>query len=295
MFNHELRSMFSIGFTGLVAICLLTAQPVLAQDAYPDKSRIVSAGGSITEIIHELGQIDRVVARDTTSNFPASVMDLPDVGYMRRLSPEGVLSVDPDLIIAIEGSGPKETIELLSEADIPFVTIPNDYSRKGIIAKVNAVATALGVPEKGLKMAAKLDAALKEAEENANNIKTKKRIMFVLTARGGRYLVSGSNTAANGIINMAGAVNAVTEYEGYKPISDEAISAAEPDIILLMQRTGQHQITDDDLSAHPAIAITPAGQNKQFVRMDGMYMLGFGPRTARAIFELNKLLYPNEG
>jgi len=151
MFNHGLRAMFSIGFTRLVAICLLTAQPILAQDTYPDKSRIVSAGGSITEIIHELGQIDRVVARNTTSNFPASVMDLPDVGYMRRLSPEGVLSVAPDLIIAIEGSGPKETIELLSEADIPFVTIPNDYSRKGIIAKVNAVATALGVPERASK------------------------------------------------------------------------------------------------------------------------------------------------
>lgn len=277
---------FFIAITGL--------QTASADTVYPDKNRIVSAGGSITEIIFELGEQDRLVARDSTSNYPEAAIKLPDVGYMRRLSPEGVLSVNPDLIIAIEGSGPKETIELLAEADIPFVMIPNEFSRAGIVAKINAVANTLGVEQQGAKMAAELDAALKEAEDKANAVESKKRIMFVLTARGGRYLISGTGTAADGIIRMAGGINAVSQYEGYKPLTDEAMSAAKPDIILLMQRTGQHQITDEDLANQPAIAITPAGQSKNFVRMDGMYMLGFGPRTARAIVDLNKLFYPNE-
>jgi len=293
---NQISQMLRISFFAcVVALTGSTGAPVMAQDAYPDKTRIVSAGGSITEIIFELGLQDRLVARDTTSNYPTEVQKLPDVGYMRRLSPEGVLSVNPDLVIAIEGSGPQETIELLAEADIPFVMIPNEFSREGIVAKINAVALTLGVPEKGAEMAEKLDIALKQAEEKAGAVENKKRIMFVLTARGGRYLISGTGTAADGIIRMAGGINAVTEYEGYKPLTDEAMSAAEPDIILLMQRTGQHQITDEDLSSHPAIAITPAGQSGNFLRMDGMFMLGFGPRTARAIAELNALLYPNQG
>ncbi len=281
-------------FTCLVAITAVFSGAATAQDVFPDKSRIISAGGSITEIIFQLNQQHRLVARDTTSNYPQIVQKLPDVGYMRRLSPEGVLSVNPDLIIAIEGSGPPETIELLAEADIPFITIPNVYSREGIVAKINAVATVLGVAEKGAQLADELGAALKEAEDKANAVQDKKSIMFILTIRGGRYLVSGTNTAADGIIAMAGGINAVTEFEGFKPLTDEAMSAAAPDIILLMERTGQHQITNEDLANHPAIMITPAGQSKRFLRMDGMFMLGFGPRTARAITELNRLIYPDE-
>ena len=45
-----------------------------------DASRIVSAGGSVTEIIYALGAESRLVAVDTTSNFPNSAADL-----LRRL------------------------------------------------------------------------------------------------------------------------------------------------------------------------------------------------------------------
>ncbi|PIE16683.1 MAG: hemin ABC transporter substrate-binding protein [Rhodobacterales bacterium] len=270
-------------------------QTASADPVYADKNRIVSLGGSITEIIYDLGQLDRLVARDTTSNYPQAVLELPDVGYVRRLSPEGVLSVNPDLIIAIEGSGPKEAVDLLAEANIPFVTIPNEFTRQGVVAKIKAVADTLGVPEKGAKMAAELDVALKDAEETSNKVDNKKRVMFILTARNDRFLISGTNTGADSIIRMAGGINAVTEFEGYKPMTDEAMSAAAPDVILLMRRTGPMQISDEDLSNHPAIAITPAGQAQNFVRMDGMFLLGFGPRTAKAIVELHKQLYPGQG
>lgn len=266
-----------------------------AQGVYADSNRIVSVGGSLTEIIFALGEQDRLVARDTTSIFPAEALELPDIGYMRRLSPEGMLAFDPDLIIAEQGSGPPETIELLASADIAFVTIPDDFSRAGIVAKVNAVAKALGVPEKGAALAARIDADLKAAEEELQPQTRKKRVMFVLTAQGNRFLVSGTDTAADAIIRMAGAVNALTEFEGYKPITDEAISAAMPDVFLLMTSTGPVRVSDEDLISHPAVSITPAARTGSFVRLEGMFLLGFGPRTAQAVRELNKKLYQNAG
>ena len=63
----------------------LTAAPGFAEE--PD--RIVVIGGSVTEIVYALGQQERLVARDTTSNHPPEVEALPDVGYIRALSPEG--------------------------------------------------------------------------------------------------------------------------------------------------------------------------------------------------------------
>ncbi len=62
----------------------------------------------------------------------------------------------------------------------------------------------------------------------------------------------------------------------------------------MMDRGGGHGAPDADLFAHPAIAPTPAGQAKRIVRMDGGYLLGFGPRTAGAIRELANALYGDQ-
>lgn len=278
-----------------VAAVLASGLTATAQDTYPDAKHIVSVGGSVTEIVYALGEQDRLTARDITSNFPPEVFDLPDVGYIRRLSPEGILSVNPDLIIAEDGSGPHETIELLNEAQIPFVIIPGGFNRDGIVAKVTAVANVLGVPEKGAALVAEISADLDQALADASQHADKKRVLFILTMGNGRVMVSGSDTAADGIITMAGGVNAITAFTGYKPINDEALSAAMPDIILLMNRTGDHEITDDLLAAHPAISITPAAKARAFLRMDGMLMLGFGPRTAKAVRELSQMFTQIKG
>jgi iron complex transport system substrate-binding protein len=43
---------------------------------------------------------------------------------------------------------------------------------------------------------------------------------------------------------------------------------------------------------HPAFATTPAAAHDAFISMDGLYLLGFGPRTARAARDLATGLYP---
>ena len=113
----------------------------------------------------------------------------------------------------------------------------------------------------------------------------------MLSVRGGRILASGTNTAADGIIRMAGAINAISEFEGYQLLSDEALIAAAPDIILMMDRGGDHSTAADELFALPAVATTPAAQSRAIIRMNGLYLLGFGPRTGKAILQLSKALY----
>src|SRR6478752_3765983 len=66
-----------------------------AEAAKIDTSRLVSVGGDVTEIIYALGEENRLIARDSTSIYPEAASKLPDVGYMRALSPEGVLAVKP--------------------------------------------------------------------------------------------------------------------------------------------------------------------------------------------------------
>ncbi|MCF2905393.1 ABC transporter substrate-binding protein [Octadecabacter sp. CECT 8868] len=261
--------------------------PAFSMSVFAEE-RVLSIGGSITEIVFALGEQDRLIARDTTSSFPAVVEDLPDVGYMRALSPEGVLSVDPTLIIAEEGSGPFETIEVLEGANIPFVTIPDGFDRAAVATKIQAVAQALGVPDKGAQLAAEVDAQLAALD---TNVDAPSRVMFILSTQGGRIMASGTDTAADGIIALAGGINAVTGFEGYKPLTDEAVTLAAPDVIVMMTSDGDHGSADQELWSHPAISTTPAAQTQSLVRINGLLLLGFGPRTPEAAATLHSALY----
>lgn len=281
---------------GVAAFAFLTFGSALAEEGVtviPDTSRIVAVGGSITEIVYALGEEKKLVGRDSTSVFPEAAFQVPDVGYMRALSPEGVLSVNPSAIIAIHGSGPREAVDVLKKASLPYVEIPDAYTHEGIIEKIELVGHALGVDDKAKTLAASVGADLAKTETLISGIKEKKRVLFILSFQDGKILGAGEHTAASGILALAGADNAVAGFPGYKQLTDEAVLEAKPDFILMMNRpgAGDHAAVDAQLLAHPAIASTPAGQNKAIVRMDGAYLLGFGPRTAAAARDLAAVLY----
>ena len=121
-----------------------------------DASRIVSVGGAVTEILYALGLSDRIVAVDTTSLFPAEALkQKPNVGYMRALSAEGVLGLNPSLVLAIEGAGPKETIAVLEAATVPLVRVPDRYTGDGIVEKIKLVADVAGEHDRGECLAGK--------------------------------------------------------------------------------------------------------------------------------------------
>lgn len=275
-----------------VALAIAVAcAPSVGQGQSTPTDRVLSLGGSVTEIVYALGQEHRLVARDTTSTFPQAANDLPDVGYMRALSPEGVLSVAPELILSEEGAGPPETIAALEAAAIPFVSIPDAYSAEGVVAKIMAVGNALGTQSAAQALADQIEADFAQARAKLDAVDAPKKVLFILSTRGGRILASGLNTAADGIIEMAGGTNVITTFEGYKPLTDEAVVTAAPDVILMMDRSGDHNVEDDALFAMPALTPTPAAQAGAVVRMNGLYLLGFGPRTAQAALDLNAALY----
>lgn len=284
---------FSKPLKALTLAVALLAVPALAQDLrpFPDASRLVAVGGSLTEIIFALGEEGRLVGRDSTAVYPEEALKLPDVGYMRALSPEGVLSVNPSALLVLEGSGPKEALDVLSKASIPYETVPEGFTHEGILAKIKAVGQALGVEDKAKELAETVDKDLKDAEELTRDVPQRQKVLFILSMQDGKVQASGTGSAANGIIALAGAENAITDYQGYKALTDEAIINAKPDVILMMDRGGELAVSDETLFSHPALSLTPAGQNKRIVRIDGAYLLGFGPRTASAIRDLAKAIY----
>ena len=283
----------------LLAVLMLAAAgalPAAAAELKPfaDTSRLVTIGGSLTEIVFALGENDRLVARDQTAVFPEAALKLPDVGYMRALAPEGVLSVRPTALLVLEGSGPPEALDVLNGAGVEYQTVPESFTHTGILRKVEAVGEALGVQNKAEALMAQIDADLSAVEAMTKRIGNKKRVLFILSMQGNKIQAAGTGTAADGIIALGGGINSITDYAGYKALTEEAIIAAAPDVILMMDRGGDHAASNADLFGNPAIALTPAGRDHKVIRIDGAYLLGFGPRTASAARDLAHAMYADQ-
>lgn len=288
------RAMLRLALLAACGLSLAGASVHAAGMAAQENNRIVAIGGSITEIVYALGGADRLVAVDTTSVHPPEALKTKkSVGYMRALSPEGLVAVRPSMILAIPGAGPDNALAVVKAAGVPFVTIPDAYTGGGIVAKIRAVAEALGADKAGECLANHVSAQLREAKQFVARLGTDgkpARVMFVLSIANGRAMVAGGNTAADGIITLAGARNAIADFDGYKAVNDEAIVAANPDAVLVMRRAGE-DIKADTLFAMPAFQRVAAAKARKLIAMDGLYLLGFGPRTAGAVRDLASALY----
>ena len=285
--------------TGLVAAAaalVVSASAVAASgEVNPSAQRIVSIGGTITEVLYALGAQDRIVAVDSTSTYPAETRAKPDIGYMRALSAEGILAQEPDLILAEEGAGPPPVIEILEASKIPMVTVPTPPEGSAIGRKIRDIGAAVGLVEEAEALAGKTEAELSAlAGDVAKIAGPRKRVLFVLSLANGRVMAGGADTEAAAIIEMAGGINAAPGISGYKPMADEAVIAARPDVVLVMTR-GNHELTANDVFALPALQATPAAQAKALVSLDGLLLLGFGPRTPEAAREVMERLYPDGG
>ncbi|WP_420406044.1 heme/hemin ABC transporter substrate-binding protein [Nisaea sp.] len=271
---------------GLASLCLAAAL-FFAPGANADNPRrIVSAGGDITEIIYALGAGDRVVAVDSTSNHPAGAASHQQIGYIRRLAAEGILSLQPDLLIAAHDAGPPAAIEQLRAAGLRVELAPKGDTPEGVLEKVRFVGKALDLEAAGEALAARIESDMARAIETANGYTDTPRVIFVLSERDGAPLAAGAGTSADAIISLAGASNAAGGFSGYKPMSQEAIIEAAPDVLLMMSQTVERLGGIDAMLARPEFALTPAGRERRYVAMEGMLLLGFGPRAPEAVRRL---------
>jgi iron complex transport system substrate-binding protein len=257
-----------------------------------DSSRIVSIGGAVTETIYALGLEDRIVGVDTTSLYPPEALKrAPNVGYMRALSAEGILSLKPSWVIAIEGSGPPAALKLVGDAGVPLTMIHDEPSPDGVAVKIETIGKLLGVEEKAVALADQARARFALVDHMRPQNSTPPRVLFILSMQNGRPTVGGSGTAADAMIRLAGAVNAAAAVNGFKPMTDEGVIAAAPDVILKMNN-GNLVGDKDEVFSLPAFVATPAAANRALIGMDGLYLLGFGPRTPDAARDLMAALYP---
>ena len=257
-------------------VLLLAALPLMASAA---AERIITLGGDVSEIAWALGAGPQMVARDSTSTWPGEVQKLPDVGYVRQLNAEGILSLRPTLVLASAQAQPSLVLKKVEENNVKLVNVPGGYDVAAIDKKVDAVAAAIGKTAQGTELRKKLDAEIAALPTQPLN----KRVLFILSHGGMGSMVAGQETAADGAIRAAGLINAMQGFSHYRNLSQEGVIASKPDLVEISADGVKSMGGEENLWKLPGLAQTPAGRTKQLLIVDDIALLGFGVRTPQAL------------
>ncbi|SNR79416.1 iron complex transport system substrate-binding protein [Hymenobacter mucosus] len=244
--------------------------------------RIVSLNGTISEIICALGRQPQLVGVDVTSTYPVSLAQLPRVGHNRNISAEGVLALNPTLVVGTTESLKPEVASQLKAAGIAVHLFRQEYSVAGTKQLIKEMAATFGATAQVPAVLARLDADLTKVKRSA----TAPKVLFIYARGAGTLMVAGQGTSVEKMVHLAGARNAATGFSDFKPLTAEALVAANPDVLLLFDSGLQSLGGTAGLLQIPGVAQTTAGRTGRIIEMDGQLLTGFGPRLGQATAEL---------
>jgi iron complex transport system substrate-binding protein len=250
--------------------------------------RIVSVGGALTEIVFALEVSTDLVGVDTTSLYPQSAQKLPSVGYARALSVEGVLALAPTQLIATEDAGPPAVLRQLSAAGVAITVLAANHRFEGLLERIKRVGELTGRAVQATAMQQALQQEWVRTRVHVFQRTTKPvRVLFVLAHTPNQVMVAGTDTSAQAMLDYAGASNAISGFSGYKPLTPEAVIAAQPDVVLLTDQGLKAAGGVNGILKLPGLEQTSAGRKRRVISLEAMFLLGFGPRFPAAVAALN--------
>ncbi|SEC59133.1 iron complex transport system substrate-binding protein [Nocardioides exalbidus] len=267
-----------------------------------DTSRILALDiyGTLSQTVYELGLGDSVVGRDISSQFP-EIADRPLVtSNGHELNAESILALDPTVVLTDTSLGPWDVILQVRDAGIPVVVTDPHRGLDNLASLTGQVADALGVPREGEELGQRIvdeaDAMQADIAELApEDVNDRLRAVF-LYVRGssGVYYMFGQDSGADSLIEAVGGYDVSSEigWKGMRPLTDEGLVSAQPDVVLMMSK-GLESVggVDGLLERFPALAQTPAGEHERIVAMNDDQVLSYGPRTADVLNALAIALY----
>ncbi len=240
----------------------------------------------MTEIVAALGLGDRIVGVDVTSTYPPAMAALPKVGHDRNVKAEGVLSLQPDLVIG-EVSQLDATVQgQLGRAGARVLLLRNEFSVEGTKQLLRQFGDSLGAAQAVDSVIARIDADMQAVQPLPDT----PSVLFIYARGAGSLMVAGAGTPMQRMIEIAGGRNAVQGFDQFKPLTPEALIAADPDAVLLFESGLESLQGGEGLLKVPGMAATKAGRARAFIAMDGGLLSNFGPRVGEAAAQLNEAL-----
>ena len=245
----------------------------------PDKTddRLVTIGGSVTDIVFALGKGDLVVAVDQSSTLPEKVKDLPQAGYVRAISAEGILSMLPTKILASSDIGPPNVISQLESSGVEFEIFTSPKSFDDVMNLVDEISVFLDMKESGIKLKEKLKSDQKIINKMKKEIIKNPNIAFFMNpSHTGNYNAAGNGTRADYLIDFIGGKNIFKDsFSRYNKVNKETILEYNPDVIFVAS-TGSSESSTSVFLNDATFKNLNAVKNNKIIYLDLGYHLTFG-------------------
>ncbi len=258
--------------------------------------RIVCLSKQLTEMVFALGKGHDIVAVDLSSTYPDSAKLLKTVGYHRALSPEAIISMNPDLVIHSNDIGPDNVLPQITKAGLNIKAFGGANTIDSARLLLKELGKFFGEEKKADSLVNVMDAGLARAADTlkARSIHDSLKVMIIhFGLRNNNYFVmSGRNGVGDKMIRAAGC----SPTQGVREMSPEAVALANPDVIIATDY-GYDKMGSMDkfIASVPGVALTNAGKNKRVVRFEEHDIIYFGPRSGDNIIKLIQDLHSTTG
>jgi ABC-type Fe3+-hydroxamate transport system substrate-binding protein len=252
--------------------------------------RIVSLVPSLTEALFALGLGDRVVGVTDWCVHPRdAVAGLPKVGGSKTPSIEGILALQPDLVIANREENRRRDVERLASAGVRvWVTYPRSVEEGARLLRELA---GLGAaPEAVEAVVVPVERALEAARARRPAHAT--RVFCPIWKK--PWMAVGGGTYADDLLSLCGGRNVFAERaeRRYPIVEIEDIVRARPEVILLPDEP--YAFGPRDVAELTALDV-PAAHDARIHLIDGTWVSWYGPRIVRALQMLRPLIAEESG
>jgi iron complex transport system substrate-binding protein len=275
-----------------VGLLLVACDRFGAKKKTAGKDRVVCVSKQMTEFLFALNQGDKIVGIDLTSTYPPETKKLTTVGYHRHLSAEGIISLDPTVVIHQGDVAPATVMPQLEKVGIPIKVYPAGSTLDSARIVLKMVAHDYGVDSLADRLISKLNTDLAKADSIVRTYPTKPRVLIIhFGQQRNQYFVMGTRGTPDAMIKLAGGVNAA-DTSSFRDLSPEVIAREQPDVILAtdfgFDRLGG---SVEKFKQLPGIALTPAAKNGKIYRIEEHDLVYFGPRSGENIVKMAKLIH----
>ncbi|MDD3266454.1 MAG: ABC transporter substrate-binding protein [Burkholderiales bacterium] len=235
-----------------------------------DTQRVIAIGPSVNSIIKAIGAESSIVGVDTQSTDIYS-KKIADVGYMRSVSLEGLLSLKPNICIATSDVAPRSAITALNKYKVKTVVINKVENPNSIYNNIILVGDALGYKDKALELREKVIQQVNNALSSIPNGK-KSNALFLLQLSSNSVFILGNGTHGDWWMKLI-KLNNISDISGMKPLSREGFISSKPDLIIIAKANDKLQFPyQADLNKYSK------NRNIKVVNVPSNILEGFGAK-----------------
>ncbi|ARN76318.1 hypothetical protein BST96_06295 [Oceanicoccus sagamiensis] len=271
--------------SGLLLLTVAT-HSALAQEK--TTARIISTDAGVTDVLIALGMTKQIVGVDVTSQLPAE-SKIPRLGYHRTLSTEGLLSLNPSLIIGSTHMGPPETIAALKTYPLTLMQLDIASNEAMLAENIKRISALADKQQEAKPLLQHIDSRMLVIKQQ--QLPSNTRVAFLLHMEGRGLRLAGKGTTGNDIIALLGGENAAT-HNSYRSVSAEALLSLEPEVIIIAGQKGEKSVAGL-MQSNPMLRYTPAGKQKKIIAVEShLLVAGISLKAIDAVAELSSQLYP---